>query len=287
MGDHGHGHQHGHSHGHGHGHDPDALPELLELDAEVLHEYRDGLIEQVADLTGGAPRRILDLGCGNGTGTLALAARFPEAELIAVDVSPDMLRLLGDKAARAGVAGRVRTVQADLDDGWPDVAGVDLVWASASMHHVADPDRVLADLFAAIRPGGLLAVAEVASHPRFLPDGVGGGGEARLHAALAERQAAEMPHRGEDWGPRLAKAGFAVESARHAGIELTAPLPDATGRYARATLARMRSGLREQLSAEDHATLHALLDGDGPESVLRRDDLTVRAERSAWLCRRP
>nr|BFE72490.1 hypothetical protein GCM10020092_057910 [Actinoplanes digitatis] len=178
-------------------------------------------------------------------------------------------------------------MQADLDEGWPDVAGVDLVWASASMHHVADPDRVLADVFAAIRPGGLLAVAEVASHPRFLPDSFGGGVEARVHAALAARQAAEMPHRGEDWGPRLRKAGFAVESARHVTIDLTAPLPSATGRYARAVLARMRSGLHDEISAADHATLQTLLDGDGPENLLRRDNLTVHAERSAWLCRRP
>jgi SAM-dependent methyltransferase len=279
-------HHHGHSHDHDH-HDTDVLPSLLDLDAEVLHAYLKDLTDQVHDLTGGAPGRILDLGCGTGTGTLALAERFTGAELIAVDMSAEMLHRLRDKAAKAGVADRIRTVQADLDEGWPEVHDVDLVWASASLHHVADPDRVLAAVFAAIRPGGLLAVAEMASVPRFLPDGAGGGLEDRLHAALATRHAEEMPHRGEDWGPRLRKAGFTVEAARDFTIELTAPLPPAAGRYAQATLTRMRSGLQDQIGADDQAALRLLLDGDGPDSVLRRADLLVRAERSAWMCRRP
>jgi SAM-dependent methyltransferase len=278
---------HDHHHGHDHRPDTDVLPGLLDLDAEVLHEYLRTLTDQVHDLTGGAPRRILDLGCGTGTGTLALARRFPDAELIAVDVAPEMLHRLRDSAAKAGVADRIRTVQADLDETWPDVHDVDLVWASASMHHVGDPDRVLAAVFASIRPGGLLALAEMASFPRFLPPDLGGGLEARLHAAMAARHATEMPHRGEDWGPRLAKAGFTVEATRHFTIDLTAPLPAAAGRYAQATLARVRTGLHDSISAEDHATLRTLLDGDGPETVLRRDDLVVHAERSAWMCRRP
>jgi len=282
-----HGHSHNHSQNHSHEPDADVLPGLLDLDAEVLHGYLKTLTDQVHELTGGAPGRILDLGCGTGTGTLALAERFAEAELIAVDMSPEMLGRLRDKAAKAGVADRIRTVQADLDEGWPDVDGVDLVWASASLHHVADPDRVLAAVFASIRPGGLLAVAEMASMPRFLPDDLGGGLEARLHAALATTHAEEMPHRGEDWGPRLSKAGFLVEASRDFTIDLTAPLPAAAGRYAQATLTRMRSGLHDQISADDHATLHTLLDGDGPDSVLRRGDLAVHAERSAWFCRRP
>ncbi|MEU4221468.1 class I SAM-dependent methyltransferase [Actinoplanes sp. NPDC026623] len=279
-------HHHGHGHGHDH-HDTDALPALLDLDAEVLHAYLKDLTDQVHELTGGAPRRILDLGCGTGTGTLALAERFPEAELIAVDLSPEMLQRLRDSAARAGVADRIRTVRADLDEGWPDVDGVDLVWASASLHHVADPDRVLACVFAAIRSGGHLAVAEMASMPRFLPDDVGGGLEDRLHAALATRHAEEMPHRGEDWGPRLRKAGFTVQASQDVTIELTAPLPAGAARYAQATLTRLRSGLEDQIGADDQATLRLLLDGDGPGSLLHRGDLLVRAERSTWLCRRP
>ena len=164
---------------------------------------------------------------------------------------------------------------------------MDLVWASNSLHHMKDPDQVLAWVFAALRPGGLLAVAEMDSFPRFLPDDVGPGLEARLQAALAEARADELPHLYSDWGPRLGAAGFSVEARRTFDIDLTAPLPARAGRYAQASLTRLRSGLDGRLSPADLATLGPLLDGDGPGSVLRRDDLTVRTARTAWAARRP
>jgi hypothetical protein len=146
---------------------------------------------------------------------------------------------------------------------------------------------VLAWVFAALRPGGLLAVAELDSFPRFLPDDIGAGLEARLHAALAEARAGELPHLHSDWGPRLSAAGFTIEARRTFDIDLAAPLPALAGRYAQASLTRLRSGLDGRLSASDLATLGPLLDSDGPDSVLRRDDLTIRAARTAWAARRP
>jgi SAM-dependent methyltransferase len=165
---------------------------------------------------------------------------------------------------------------------------VDLVWASASLHHLADPDRVLGDVFAALSAGGLLAVAELDSFPRFLPedpDPDHPGLEARCHAALAAAVAPAVPTRGSDWAPRLRKAGFTIEAERHFTIELTPPLPASAGRYAQVSLRRMRSGLGDKLSAEDLAALDTLIDSDGPDSLLRRDDLTVRATRTVWIAR--
>jgi SAM-dependent methyltransferase len=281
-----------HQHEHPADTDDAALAELLDLDAEVLRAYLAEVIDWVHELAGDSPpRRILDLGAGTGNGALALARRFEEAEVIAVDLSAPLLERLRDKARRLGVADRIRTVPADLDAAWPAVGGaVDLAWASNSLHHLADPDRVLAEVFGAIRPGGLLAVAELDSFPRFLPGdlGIGRPGlEERCHAALAEAHSAELPHLGSDWGPRLTKAGFTVEAERRFTIDLTAPLPPAAGRYAQATLRRMRTGLEGRLSADDLVTLDTLIDDHGAGGVLRRDDLAVRATRSGWAARRP
>jgi len=263
------------------------MAELLDLDAEVLHEYFAEVISQVQAAAGAPPRpRILDLGSGSGTGSIALARSFPQAEVTAVDLSDDMLRHLRHRAAEAGVGDRIRPVQADLDAGWPALDTVDLAWASASMHHLADPDRVLADLFATIRPGGLLAVLELGTFPRFLPPDLAGF-EERLHALGDADRHARMPHIGSDWAPMLSKAGFAVEAERQFAIDLTAPLPAATGRYARASLGRLRTALGDQLDAADRATLDALLTDDGPQSVLHRPDLNVRTARTLWLARRP
>jgi SAM-dependent methyltransferase len=268
------------------GQDAAAMAGLLDLDAEVLHAYLSEVIGWIADLAAAPPRRILDLGAGTGTGALALARRFAGAEVIAVDASAPFLARLQDKARDLGVADRVRVLQADLDAGWPAVDPVDLVWASASLHHMADPARVLTDVFGALRPGGLLAVSELSSFPRFLPAGLGAGLEARCHAALDGALAHELPHLGADWAPRLRQAGFDVLAERDFAIDLTPPLPAAAGRYAQASLRRLRSGLDGLLDTGDLAALDALIDGDGPDGVLRRTDLTVRTTRTVYMAER-
>ncbi|GIH99282.1 hypothetical protein Pta02_12910 [Planobispora takensis] len=257
----------------------------------MLHSYLSEVTGWVGELTADRPpRRILDLGSGTGTGSFALLGRFEGAEAIALDMSEDMLRRLEANARALGLADRIRTVRADLDASWPQLDPVDLVWASASLHHMADPDRVLADVMATLRPGGLLIAAEIDSFPRFLPDDLGFGRpglEERCHAIVAEMRAVDMPTMGSDWGPRLAEAGFAVEAERVFAVELTSPLPASAGRYAQLSLGRTRPRLEGRLDAEDLAALDRLLDGDGPESILRREDLSVRTVRTVWVARRP
>jgi SAM-dependent methyltransferase len=257
------------------------LAEMLDLDAEVLHQYHRDLITWVSSLAPGRPL-IIDLGAGTGTGALALARQLPDAQVVAVDVSEPMLEHLQHKARALGVADRIRTVQADLDQPWPALGPADLVWASASLHHIADPDRALTQIHAALRPGGVLAVVELDSFPRFLPDEAGAALEERCHAALAAIRAEAGMHVGADWGACLAKAGFTVEAERRFGIALRAPLPAAAGRYAQVSLQRMRHGLDGHLDAGDLAALDAVA-----ADVLGRDDLTVRAARTVWLARRP
>ncbi|MFI5755766.1 class I SAM-dependent methyltransferase [Streptomyces sp. NPDC051569] len=268
------------------------MAELLDLDAEVMEAYLSGVGAWIDELAADQPpRRILDLGSGTGTGTFTLLRRFERADAIALDVSASMLRHLRNRARVLGLADRVRTVQADLDDAaWPAVDAVDLVWASSSLHHMADPDRVLTEVFATLRPGGLLVVAEMESFPRFLPDDLGLGRpglEARCHAALNGARDTALPHLGSDWGSRLSRAGFTIEAERPFAINLTPPLPASAGRYAEATLRRIRLHLDGRMSADDLATLDALIDSDGTGSVLRRDDLTVRTARTVWAARRP
>ncbi len=55
-----------------------------------------------------APRRILDVGTGTGAAALRLAARFPEADVLGVDIAPEMI-----ERARAKAVGRVRFEVAD------------------------------------------------------------------------------------------------------------------------------------------------------------------------------
>jgi SAM-dependent methyltransferase len=280
-----------HAHGASGGPDEAAMAELLDLDGEVLHSYLREVTTWIHDLADGSPvRRILDLGCGTGTGTFALLEQFDRADAIAVDLSASLLEHLGEQARRLGVADRIHTVQADLGSAWPAIDTVDLVWASSSLHHMEDPHGVLAETYSLLRPGGLLVVAELDSFPRFLPDDIGIGApglEARAHAIAAQRRAAALPHLGSDWGVHLSTAGFTIEAVRTFAIELTPPLPASTARYAQASLVRMRTGLDGQMSPEDLAALDVLIGSDGVEGVLQRGDLTVEAKRTAWIGRRP
>ena len=269
---------------------PEAMIELLDLDAEVLHSYLCGAAAWIHGLAKDLPHhRILDLGSGTGSATLVLAQEFGDAEVLAVDQSAELLARIRAKALDLGLAGRVSTLQADLDGPWPAVDAVDLGWASLSLHHLADPDRVLADVFAATRPGGLFAVAEIGSPMRFLPDDIGMGRpglEERCHAALDEMHTRELPHLGADWGERLARAGFKPVAERTFPIDPGQPLPAATPRYAQVYLRRTRGRLDGVIAAEDLATLDTLI-GGGPASVLHRPDLGVHGTRVIWVGQRP
>ena len=276
----------GHRH---HGDDEDALARMLDLDLEVLHEY---WVDVLAWVRRNAPcgGRILDLGAGTGCGTIALAQRFADAEVVAVDSSEAMLERLRTKAFDLGLAPRIRTVLADLDDAWPAVGTVDITWASMSLHHLTEPDRVLRDVFGATRPGGVMAVVEMAEPIRFLPDDIGIGRpglETRCLEALAAEHTHDLPELGSDWAPRLEKAGFTIVGERTMAIDLNRPVSAAAGRYAHLWVDRLRSGLADRLADDDRAALGALLDGDGPLALRQRSDLWIRGTRPVTLARRP
>ncbi|MEU3445646.1 class I SAM-dependent methyltransferase [Streptomyces thermolilacinus] len=279
---------HGASHGHPREHGTDGQAEILDLDAEVLAEHTASITAWLPLRTD--PHHIVDLGCGTGAGTFALLDRFPDAHVTAVDASAEHLQRLRAKACSLGVQDRVRTVRADLDEAaWPDLGSPDLAWASASMHHMADPDRALRTVHDTLAPGGLFAVVELAGHPRFLPENAPAdrpGLEERVHAAADRRQAGHMPHRGADWGPMLTAAGFTVEGERTIAVHLEGSGGEAVGRYAAGVLHRVRGAVADGLSPEDLTALDRLLDTGSPHSILRRDDLTVRTERTVWAARR-
>ena len=266
-------------HGHGHG-DDEGQAQVLDLDAEVLADQLAAIVARLP--LSPAPARVVDLGAGTGTGTLALLERFPDAHVTAVDSSAAHLHRLAEKVG----ADRVTTVEADLDADWPDLGPADLVWASASLHHVADPDRTLRRLRDVLAPGGLLAVVELAGMPRFLPaDTPVGRLEDRLHAAGDRQMAEHMPHRGADWGVTLTGAGYTVEDRHTLTVDEPRPGDDAVRRYARLVVRGMRDAFADELSADDLAALDELLDDPGPEGLARRDDLVVRTERTLWTAR--
>ncbi|MET0231698.1 MAG: malonyl-ACP O-methyltransferase BioC [Rhodanobacteraceae bacterium] len=118
------------------------------LQAEVaarLLERLDGTLLQ--------PLRVLDAGSGPGLGASTLAQRFPDAEIVALDIAPPMLRAAASRARGAHPFARVAAdVQAlPLLDG-----AFDLVYSNLCLQWCDDPGLAIAELARVLRPGGLL-----------------------------------------------------------------------------------------------------------------------------------
>jgi trans-aconitate 2-methyltransferase len=121
--------------------------QYLKFEDERTRPPRD-LIAQIALAH---PQRVIDLGCGPGNSTELLVARYPDAEVIGLDSSPDML-----VQARARLP-ECAFIQADLVS-WIPPERTDLLFANASFQWLPDHQGVLRRMLQALPGGGVLAV---------------------------------------------------------------------------------------------------------------------------------
>lgn len=153
-----------------------------------------------------SPGAVVDMGCGEGTMTAALADRWPQARVTGVDSSPEML------AAARPVPDRLEFLRGDVREWQPD-APVDVVVSNAVLHWVDGHQHLLGRWAGWLTPGGVLAVQ------------VPGNFRAPTHALLDAQ--CQSPR----WSDRLADAGprpdTVLEPAEYAEVVTTAGLePD-------------------------------------------------------------
>ncbi len=104
--------------------------------------------------------RILDIGCGPGGPTVALAL-LSGGEVIGIDIHEQYLDQLRVRIDAAGLGDRVRAVNRSMFDiSFPD-GSFDVVWAEGSIFIIGF-ERGLAEWRRLIRPGGFLAAHEMA-----------------------------------------------------------------------------------------------------------------------------
>jgi predicted O-methyltransferase YrrM len=114
--------------------------------------------------------RIADIGCGEGWSSIALAAAYPDATVVGIDVDQPSVAAARANAEAAGVANRVRFSLSDggrLDE--PD--SFDAAFVFEALHDMSRPVEVLAAIRRVVRPGGAVVVMDEAVVDDFTAPG--------------------------------------------------------------------------------------------------------------------
>jgi 2-polyprenyl-3-methyl-5-hydroxy-6-metoxy-1,4-benzoquinol methylase len=101
-------------------------------------------------------KRVLEVGCGIGTDSINFARAG--AQLTAVELSGESLRIAEQRAEVMGVGDRIRFVQANAEEltSALDDESYDVVYSFGVIHHTPHPERALAEMRALTAPGGTL-----------------------------------------------------------------------------------------------------------------------------------
>lgn len=128
---------------------------MLDWNPALYRRYEDERTRPAQELLARVPlaeaRRVVDLGCGPGNSTELLSRRFPAARVVGTDNSEAML---------ASARERLPEARFELSDiaTWAPHEAPDLIYANAALQWVPDHEKLIPRLFAALAPGGVLAV---------------------------------------------------------------------------------------------------------------------------------
>ena len=174
------------------------------LQYEKFSEHRQRPFADLTSRVGAvAPGAVVDLGCGPGPLTLSLARRWPEARIIGVDSSVEML----DQARGNDRAERVEWTQVEDVATWEPTqvgAPIDVIVTNALLQWVPSHRQLIPGWISALAPGGWFAMQ------------VPGNFNAPSHALL--RQVAARSPRAAELLPRLRGVGAVGEPAAYAAL---------------------------------------------------------------------
>jgi ubiquinone/menaquinone biosynthesis C-methylase UbiE len=102
------------------------------------------------------PLHVLDLGAGTAQIPIELARRVPNVHITAVDAAASMLALANKNIADAGLADRITPTCADAKQLPFDAQEFDIVISNSILHHIPDPQQVIAETIRVTALGGLL-----------------------------------------------------------------------------------------------------------------------------------
>ncbi|MFN3409303.1 MAG: class I SAM-dependent methyltransferase [Limisphaerales bacterium] len=120
--------------------------------------WKRRLVRLLPEVT--APRCV-DLACGTGDVTAELAARYPQGEIVGVDLTPAMLEVARQRCPQPGVRFLAADMcQTGLADGWADI-----VTGSYALRNAPVLDDALREVRRILKPGGTAAFLDFAKSP--------------------------------------------------------------------------------------------------------------------------
>ncbi|MGH8632873.1 MAG: class I SAM-dependent methyltransferase [Burkholderiales bacterium] len=128
---------------------------------------------------------VADIGSGTGYFAVRFAHMVPKGRVYGVDVEPDMVRYLTERAKREGLANLTVIAAKPNDPGIP--AAVNLVILVDTYHHVLDRERYFRNLQKSLKPGGRLAIIDFT-----LDSPVGPPRNARIPADTVKKELARV-----------------------------------------------------------------------------------------------
>ena len=135
----------------------DRLNHLMSLGVD--RRWRRRALRETVD---GTPQQVLDVACGTGDSTIAVArAAAPGSLVTGADISEGMMALVAEKAAKAGVADRIRLVVADGEALPFSDASFDRVTCAFGIRNFEHKEVGLKEFHRVLKPGGRAVVLEL------------------------------------------------------------------------------------------------------------------------------
>ena len=135
----------------------DAFNHLASLNID--RSWRRKAIRAVSGIN---PSAVLDVACGTGDSTIALArALSPECRITGVDISSEMLKVMEGKVASEGLSDRISAETGDAENlGFPD-GSFDAVTCAFGVRNFEDMEKGIREMLRVLRPGGKLVILEL------------------------------------------------------------------------------------------------------------------------------